>query len=339
MANNPIQLLTSTTPAAVPVLGNGPTDNNFAFNGADGKFFYYDGSATQEFVGGISAVVDDTTPELGGNLDTNGNEIITQASLDLILNPGGTGNVSVSSARVTNMNDPVDAQDAATKAYVDSVSVGLLDFKNSVRVATTANIDLGVAVDPGAIDGVTLADGDRILLKDQSAGQANGIYDAVTAADPTTWVRSADADNSPTVGEVTAGMFCFVEEGTDNADTGWVLATDNPINLDTTPLTFVKFSTQGAITGTADRITVTGQQVDIAASYVGQTSITTLGTVATGTWEGTVIGQEFGGTGADLSALSAGALIKNNAGGTAFEAAVEGTDYLSEVSLLGGQTF
>ena len=133
MANNPIQLLTSTTASAVPVLGNGPTDNNFAFNGADGKIFYYDGSATQEFVGGISDLVDDTTPQLGGDLDTNGNAIVTVSNLDLVLNPDGTGDVDVSGATIKNVADPVNSQDAATKAYVDSVSVGLLDFKNSIH--------------------------------------------------------------------------------------------------------------------------------------------------------------------------------------------------------------
>jgi hypothetical protein len=144
-----------------------------------------------------------------------------------------------------------------------------------------------------------------VLVKDQSTASVNGIY--VVAA--STWSRSTDAD---TDAEVTSGMFTFVEEGTVNADSGWVLSTNNPIVVGSTSLTFAQFSGSGQITagagltktgntidavGTSNRITVNADSIDIASTYVGQTSITTLGTIGTGTWNGSVIGATYGGTG------------------------------------------
>ena len=90
--------------------------------------------------------------------------------------------------------------------------------------------------------------------------------------------------------------------------------------------------------GTASRVTVSGAGIDIASTYVGQATITTLGTITTGTWSGTVIGLTKGGTGADLSALSSGTLIKKAAGATLTSAVVD-TDYLSPSSIIDGGTF
>lgn len=147
-----------------------------------------------------------------------------------------TGALSVNSQRITNVATPSADTDAANKGYVDAARSGL-DVKDSVRVATTANITLsGIQT----VDGVALIAGDRVLVKNQSTGSANGIYVVAAGA----WVRSADADTDV---EVTAGMFTFVEEGTANADAGFVLTTNNPIVLGTTALTFTQFSGAGSI--------------------------------------------------------------------------------------------
>lgn len=213
-----------------------------------------------------------------------------------------TASVSLNSQTITNLADPVNAQDAATKAYVDAARQGL-DVKESVRVATTANITLSGTQ---TIDGVELSANDRVLVKNQSTASENGIYDVKADA----WVRSADANSNT---KVTSGMFTFVEEGTTNADSGWVLITNNPITLGTTNLTFTQFSGTGQIeagdgltktgntinaVGTAGRISVTADAIDIDSTYVGQNTITTLGTITTGTWNGTTIGVANGGTGA-----------------------------------------
>jgi hypothetical protein len=207
-----------------------------------------------------------------------------------------TGAVSMNGQLLTNLATPLSPADAATKAYADSVAQGL-DVKTAVRVASTANVTVSA---PGAaIDGVTLASGDRVLLKNQSTGSENGIYVFTAAATPMT--RAGDADTSA---DVNGGMFTFVQEGTANADTGWVLTTNNPITLGTTALSFTQFSGSGNVVGTANRITVTGTQVDISSAYVGQNTITTLGTVTTGTWTGTTIAVANGGTGATTIATA-----------------------------------
>jgi hypothetical protein len=112
-------------------------------------------------------------------------------------------------------------------------------------------------------------------------------------------------------------MFTFVSEGTANADSGWVLTTNDTITLDTTALAFAQFSGAGQITagagltktgntidavGTADRITVNADSIDIASTYAGQSSITTVGTITSGTWNGTDIAVADGGTGASTAA-------------------------------------
>jgi hypothetical protein len=172
-------------------------------------------------------------------------------------------------------------------------------------------VAIATALEAGdVIDGVTLVEGDRVLLKDQSTASENGIYVAV-ASGAGAASRATDADSSA---EVTTGMFTFVSEGTVNADNGFVLTTNDTITLGTTGLTFVQFSGAGQITagfgltksgntldvvGTADRITANNDSIDIASTYVGQSTITTLGTITTGVWgpDATDIAVASGGTG------------------------------------------
>jgi hypothetical protein len=227
----------------------------------------------------------------------------TGTNTNVVLAPQGTGTVDASSKRITSVADPTGAQDAATKAYVDATRSGL-DVKDSVRAATTVNITLSGTQ---TIDGVSLVASDRVLVKNQTTGSENGIYVVAASA----WTRATDFDNTPGT-EVTPGAFAFVEEGTANADSGWVLTNNGTITIGTTALTFSQFSGAGQITagngltktgntidavGTANRISVAADAIDIDVNYVGQTSITTLGTVGTGTWQGGVVAGQYGGTG------------------------------------------
>ena len=166
-----------------------------------------------------------------------------------------TADVSLNSRKITNLADPTADQDAATKAYVDAARSGL-DVKQSVRVATTGNITLGSATT--TIDGITLNLLDRVLVKDQSTASENGIY----VVSPGSWIRATDADSSA---EVTAGMFTFVSEGTVNADSGWVLTTNDTITLGTTALAFAQFSGAGQITA-GSGLTKSGNTLDVGTA-------------------------------------------------------------------------
>ena len=160
----------------------------------------------------------------------------------------------------------------AVRGYVDSVATGL-DVKKSVRVATTA--DVGVLATPTlsieqelVIDGYTLIPGDRVLVKNQTTASQNGIY--VVGATPNyALTRATDADGTPD-GEVTPGMFTFVEQGNTNASTGWVLSASAgnfrpQITLGATALTFTQFSAGAAYTA-GEGILLTGQSFSLELS-------------------------------------------------------------------------
>lgn len=165
--------------------------------------------------------------------------------------------VPFNSQKITGLLDPTAAQDGATKAYVDATAAGI-DWKKSVRAATTAAGTLASSFENAdVIDGVTLATGDRILIKDQAAGAENGIYTVNASGAPT---RATDAD---VAAEVTPGMSVFVEEGTTNADTGWVMTNNGVITLGTTALVFAQFTALGQVTAGA-ALTKTGSTLDVA---------------------------------------------------------------------------
>jgi hypothetical protein len=186
----------------------------------------------------------------GVKLSTSGGD----SNIDIILDPKGSGVVDVNTSRISNVTDPTQAQDAATKAYVDAVKTGL-DVKDSVVVATTANITIATALNVGdTIDGVTLSDGDRVLVKDQSDATENGIY--VAGSSP---ARAGDANANA---ELTGGSFVFVEQGTANGDNGYVFTHNGTPTLGSTNLTVAQFSGAGQITAGA-ALTKTGNQLDV----------------------------------------------------------------------------
>jgi hypothetical protein len=156
--------------------------------------------------------------------------------------------------------DPTNALHAASKQYVDARVMGQRLYE-SVRVASTGNINLSL---PGAtIDGVSMANGDRFLAKNQSTPSQNGVYIWDTSTTPAT--RATDFDGNSSSGEVVAGATLWVNEGTTNEDTGWTLTTNDPITVGSTSLTFTQTSGLGQVTAGAG-LTKTGNQLDIATA-------------------------------------------------------------------------
>lgn len=172
-----------------------------------------------------------------------------------------TAAVSMNGQALTNLpTTPAGTNDAASKAYVDTTAQGL-DAKASVRVATPVapgNITLSGTQ---TIDGIAVVALDRVLVKNQTLPQENGIYLCAAGA----WTRATDLDNW---GEV-PGAYVWVELGTANADTGWLSTADAGGTLGTTAMPWVQFAAAGAAIA-GNGLTKTGNTFDV----VGDSTMT-----------------------------------------------------------------
>jgi len=195
-------------------------------------------------------------PQIASGVIVIGDINTSSVRLDNIGIP--TANVNMNGRYIQNLLDPVGSSDAATKNYVDAAAQGL-DAKASVRLASTANVNLASV---GTIDGVATASGDRILLKNQTTAAENGIYVlsgsiANRAPDMDAWAEVPSA-------------YVWVEQGTSNADTGWLCTNDQGGTLGSTAITWVQFSGAGQVVAGAG-MTKTGNTLDVVA---GDTSLT-----------------------------------------------------------------
>lgn len=231
----------------------------------------------------------DSTLNVDGNTTMNGNVTLGNAGGDTVTVTGtatftpsadfdggftvaGSQTVDMGANRVTNVGTPTASTDATTKAYVDSVKQAL-DIKDSVKLATTANLSVTYNNGAGtltfdatgvqAIDGVNLAANDRVLVKDQTTQTQNGIYKVTTA--PAVGVagvltRAEDADSAA---EVTGGLFTFVEAGSSNADNAYVLTSiTGTATLGTDNIVFTQFSGAGQIDA-GNALTKTGNTISV----------------------------------------------------------------------------
>ena len=207
------------------------------------------------------------------NLTLDGNTVSsTNSNGNIVLDPNGTGTVDVSSAKITSVASPSADTDAATKGYVDGVVNGLdvkksVDFASTANVAGTYNNGAGTitASSNGALsmDGGSPSNGQRVLLKDQSSNVQNGIYVVTNsggAGSQYVLTRAADADAAS---EITGGAFFFVEQGSANADNGYVTTHNGTPTLGTDAITFEQFSGAGQISA-GSALTKSGNTLNVA---------------------------------------------------------------------------
>jgi hypothetical protein len=248
---------------------------------------------------------------------------ITNSTIDSSVIGGNTPAAAYFSTAQVAATPTADA-DVANKAYVDSVAQGL-DIKASCLYTTTGNITLsGLATQANGDWGSTLTAGDRILVKNQINQAENGIYAAASSG----WTRTADMN----VWSEVPGAFTFIEDGVSLSATGWVTTAGPTGTIGVTNMPWTQFSGAGTYTAgdglqlisNAFSVKLNGTTLDasssglrISTTYPGQTSITTLGTIGTGVWEGSDVGVAHGGTGASDATnarlnLSAAVLGANN---------------------------
>jgi hypothetical protein len=304
-------------------------------------------------------VLNDNTATLTNKTISGSSNTITNISLTagvtgtLPIANGGT-NATTAAAALTSLGalpkaggtmsgnlilnaDPSAALGAATKQYVDAVAQGL-SIKNSCRMASAAaltvtysNGSTGVGatltnngtLTAFTIDGVTASGGERVLIKDQALPLQNGIYVVTTTGDGSTaWVltRATDYDNSPST-EVVEGTFTFIEEGTINTATGWVLTTGTTITIGSSNLVFTQFSGAGTVTaGTG--LSKTGNVISLStpvSAANGGTGVAA-GSAANGSL---LIGNGSGFTNNTLTA-GTGISISNTAGNITINSTVTG---------------
>jgi hypothetical protein len=297
----------------------------------------------------------DSDLNVDGNSTFNGNVTLGNAGGDTITVTGtstfgqsadfdggltiaGSQTVDAGGNKILNVGTPVASTDAANKGYVDAVKQAL-DIKDSVRVATTANIastynngtsGVGATITADAngaisIDDVSPTTGNRILVKNQTDTTENGIYTVTTVGDgsnPFVLTRAIDNDSSA---DMTGGVFCFVEEGTVSADAGFVLSNvTGSATLGTTGLGFTQFSGAGSVTAGAG-LGKTGNtlsvNVDDASIEINSDTLRLKG--VTSVPEGVLL---YGAnTGGSFASLSIGTYDSTNSVGQVLQVGANGT--------------
>lgn len=165
---------------------------------------------------------------------------------------------------IVNLAAGVNPTDAVNKSQLDAAVAGY-SWKKPVRAATTANITLSGTQ---TIDGVAVIAGDRVLVKAQTAGSANGIYDAAAGA----WTRATDFDSAAEA----LGAATFVSEGTTNGNQQWFQTTDAPITLGTTALVFAQVG-GGASYTAGNGISINGGAISVDSTVVARKASATIG--------------------------------------------------------------
>lgn len=235
-----------------------PVDGQIWFNTTTGKLMVRQGGANVD----VTARANHSGTQLASTI-SDLTSTVQALRLDQFAAP--TAAVAMGGQAITGLAEPVASSDAATKNYVDSAVNGT-DWKQSARVATTGNITLSGLQ---TIDGISVAAGDRVLVKDQTTAAQNGIYVAASGA----WTRASDANSASTF---TAGLSLMVEEGTTNASSQWRLTTNGAIALGTTALAFAQIGAGVSYSG-GNGISIAGNVVSVDAAVVARKYSATVG--------------------------------------------------------------
>ena len=251
------------------------------------------GAPGGQLIGNSALTFDTATQTLKiGNIEITGDYITTAAPGDNLILTANIANVQITTTldmtdhRIINVADPENGQDVATKSYVDAVASGL-NVKASALVATTDTLNATFTpliaygsltsnvYQPLEIDGYYPAVDTRVLVKNQTDPNQNGIYVVVQSGSVSqSWIlsRSADFNGQGIAGKVEYGDFVFVQEGAINAGTGWVVTTLDPITVNTSPIVWTQFSAAGVVLP-GFGLTQTGQFFNVnAAAFVDSTS-------------------------------------------------------------------
>jgi len=244
-----------------------------------------------QFTGSGTAAVFDLT--------TAGKALIDDASASAQRTTLGLGtiatqdssNVALTGGTITGLGDPSSSSEAATKNYVDNLVTGLRT-RVIARVASTANVVIATGLENGdVIDGVTLATGNRVLLKNQTTTSQNGLYTVVASG-------SASRDTEFDIISEIAGQLILISEGTTNADTMYLCTTDTSATLGSSAITYTQVfpSSGGTVTSVAvadsgsSEFTVTGSPITSS----GTISLAVNSIAATKIGTGVVSNTEFG---------------------------------------------
>jgi len=259
LSNKSISLTSNTLTGTTAEFNTALSDSNFVTTGDTGtvtRTMIADGTIADADINASAAIaqskISNLTTDLAAKLALAGGTM--------------TGAIAMGTNKITGLGSPTADADAATKAYVDAATAGL-NVHAAVQAATTANITLASALENGdTLDGVTLATGNRVLVKNQTDKTENGVYVVKASGAPD---RATDYDSTP---EVDAGDFIFVEAGTVNGKTGWV-QTNVITTIGSDNIEFTQFSGAGTysagtgltLTGTTFSIN-TGTTVDLSTA-------------------------------------------------------------------------